>query len=151
MNLFERMKTENVDALRAGDTKRRAALSFIVANLTAKAKASKVETLTDADSIAALQKERKSRQDTLAEIEKGGGGREEAVAQAKYEISVIEEFLPAEPSEEEINAAVASAISSTGASSMKDMGKVMSAVSANLSGVDKSKLSQVIKAALTPK
>ena len=79
------------------------------------------------------------------------GGREELAVKEEAELAMIETYLPASPSEEEMEAAVASAVSETGATSVKDMGKVMKAAQAKLAGkrVDGKVLSERVKSRLS--
>jgi len=90
----------------------------------------------------------KQRRDSVEQYEKGG--RPELAAKEKSEIEVIETYLPQAASREEIEAAVVAAITETGATSMKDMGKVMKSVQAALSGknADGRTVSEVVKAKL---
>ena len=90
----------------------------------------------------------KQRHDSVEQYEKGG--RQELADKEKAEIEILEQYLPQSASPEEIEAAVAAAISETGASSMKDMGKVMKAAQAALAGknADGRTVSEVVKAKL---
>jgi uncharacterized protein YqeY len=90
----------------------------------------------------------KQRRDSVEQYEKGG--RPELADKEKTEIEVIEAYLPQAVSREEIETAVAAAIAETGASSMKDMGKVMKAVQTALSGknADGRTVSEIVKARL---
>ncbi len=82
-------------------------------------------TLTDDQIIEIMAKEAKKRRDSLEDYEKGG--REDLVNNIKEEISIIEEYLPKQLSKEEVLGIVKDVISEVGATSMKDMGKVMKA------------------------
>jgi uncharacterized protein YqeY len=79
------------------------------------------------------------------------GGREELATKEEAELAMIETYLPAAPSEEELEAAIAGAVTETGATSAKDMGKVMKAAQAKLAGkrVDGKVLSERVKARLS--
>ena len=90
----------------------------------------------------------KQRHDSVEQYEKGG--RQELADKEKAEIEILERYLPQSASREEIESAVAAAISETGASSMKDMGKVMKAAQAALAGknADGRTVSEVVKAKL---
>ena len=90
----------------------------------------------------------KQRRDSVEQYEKGG--RPELANKEKTEIEVIEAYLPQAASRDEIEAAVAAAISETGAGSMKDMGRVMKAVQAALAAknADGRTVSEVVKAKL---
>jgi uncharacterized protein YqeY len=90
----------------------------------------------------------KQRRDSIEQYEKAG--RQELVDKEKAEIEVIETYLPQAASQDEIEQAVAAAIADTGASSMKDMGKVMKAAQAALAGknADGRVVSDLVKAKL---
>ena len=89
--------------------------------------------LDDSEVIGILQKELKIRKESLSEAEKGG--REEAAAESKKDIELIEPFLPKQMSEDELKAIVQSVITEIGASSPADMGKVMKAVMPKVKGL----------------
>lgn len=88
--------------------------------------------LTDDEVLAVLMKEVKMRQDSVEEFQKAG--RDELVAQAKEEIAILKKYLPEALSDDELKAIVAEVIAAVGATSSKDMGKVMSAVMAKTKG-----------------
>lgn len=79
--------------------------------------------LSDEQIVEIMAKEAKKRKDSISDYEKGG--REDIVENIKKEISVIEEYLPKQLSKEEVTAIVKEVISEVGATSIKDMGKVM--------------------------
>jgi uncharacterized protein len=102
---------------------------------------------SDADILARLQKMIKQRQDSIAMFQQGG--RADLAANEQSEIDVIQTFLPKQMGEDEVKAAIAAAIASTGAASMKDMGKVVSELRAKFAGqMDFGKASGLVKAAL---
>ena len=90
----------------------------------------------------------KQRRDSVEQYEKGG--RQELADKEKIEIDVIEAYLPQAASREEIEAAVAAAITETGAGSIKDMGKVMKTAQAALTGknADGRTVSEIVRAKL---
>jgi len=88
--------------------------------------------LDDADGIAVIRREIKKRQDSVSQYE--SAGRPELADVEKAEISVLEKYLPAAMSEAELVAVVEAAITETGASSKKDMGKVMKLVQERTEG-----------------
>lgn len=95
-----------------------------------------------------MQKMIKQRRESVDLYRKGG--REELAAKEEAEITVIERFLPAQMSDDEATAAIAAIIADTGASSMKDMGKVMAEVKArHATSIEPAKASQLVKAALS--
>ena len=104
--------------------------------------------LADGDLLGVLQKMIKQRQESVELYEKGN--REELAAQERAEIAVISAYLPKQMSDDDVKAAVAAVISETGASGIKDMGKVIGALKAKYAGqMDFGKASGVVKAALT--
>lgn len=105
------------------------------------------KTLTDDDVLALLQKMIKSRQESLEIYEKAG--RADLADKEKSEIAVISRYLPQQLSQAEMAAAVTAAITETGATSIKDMGKVVAALKARYTGrMDFGKASAAVKAAL---
>ena len=88
--------------------------------------------LDDDGIIDVIAKELKKRKDALPEYEKSG--REELISQLKEEINIVVGYLPSQLSREELDEIVKSAVLSTGASTMKDMGKIMAAVMPQIKG-----------------
>ena len=88
--------------------------------------------LTDDEVLAVLMKEVKMRQDSVEEFQKAGS--DELVAQAKEEIAILKKYLPEALSDDELKAIVAEVIAAVGATSPKDVGKVMQAVMAKTKG-----------------
>jgi uncharacterized protein YqeY len=105
--------------------------------------------LDDEEMMQLLRSLIKQRRDSVEQYEKGG--RQELADKEKTEIEVIEAYLPQAASSEDIEAAVAAAISETGASTMKDMGRVMKAVQVALAGknADGRTVSEIVKAKLS--
>src|SRR5579883_412528 len=104
--------------------------------------------LGDADILGLLQKLIKQRQESVELYRKGG--RQELVEQEEAEIAVIRHFLPQALSEADTNAAITEVIRETGASGMKDMGKVIAALKERYAGrMDFAKASGLVKARLT--
>lgn len=89
-------------------------------------------TLEDEDILELIAKQLKQRKDALPEYEKSG--REDLISQLKQEMEVLMEYLPKQLSEEELRPIVEEAVKAVGAASMKDMGKVMSAVMPKVKG-----------------
>jgi uncharacterized protein YqeY len=103
--------------------------------------------LTDAELLALLQKMIKQRQESVELYQKGG--RVDLVKQEQEEIAIISGYLPKQMSEAEISAAIEAAIAETGASSMKDMGKVIGSLRGKYAGqMDMGKASGMVKAKL---
>lgn len=100
--------------------------------------------LTDDEVLAVLLKEVKMRQDSLEEFIKAG--REDLITQAKDEIAILQKYLPAALSDEELKQIVAEVIAETGAASPKDMGKVMPKVMAKAKGrADGKRINAVVR------
>ena len=93
----------------------------------------------------------KQRKDSIDQFRKGG--REELAQKEEAEIKIIDEYLPAAASDEDIYRAIQEAMSESGAASLKDMGKVMTATKAKLSGktIDGARISQLVKEQLSGK
>lgn len=131
-------------ALKARDSERRAALSYLFSELKAVAVEKGDRTgLPDADVVSILQKQKKSRDETLKAAE--DGNRDDLAAKTRYEIALISEYLPEAPSEAQVEEVVRAVIADLGATTMRDMGKVMAEVPNRLAGTDKSVLSGVVK------
>ncbi|WP_324742869.1 GatB/YqeY domain-containing protein [Tsuneonella sp. CC-YZS046] len=136
------------DAMKAREKGRLAAIRLILAKIKDK----DIELRTaqpagddDAIIIDVLQKMAKQRRESITLYEQGG--RQELADQEKSELAVIEEFLPAQMSEEEASAAIASIKAELGADSIKDMGKVMAELkSRHGTQLDMSKASALVKA-----
>lgn len=144
------IKAAQISAMKAGDKPRLAAVRLILAKL----KDRDIELRTAKDvpdddtlTIEVLQKMVKQRRESIQLFEEGG--RPEKAAEEKAELAVIEEFLPAQMSEEETKAAIEAIKAELGASGMKDMGKVMAELKARHSTqLDMGKASGWVKAAL---
>src|SRR5258705_13629040 len=147
MALREQLNDDIKSAMKARDSERLNALRL----LSAAAKQREVDeriTLDDAALIAIVEKEIKKRRDSIAQYEKGQ--RQDLADKEKFEISVIEAYLPQQLSQAEVEAVVAEALASTGAKSPADMGKVMGIVKPRLAGkADMGKVSAMVKAKLT--
>ena len=149
MSLRERFTQSMKDSMKAGDKARLGAIRLIQATLKDRdieARGSGKE-VSDDDILAMLQKMVKSRQESLAMYEQAG--REDLAAQERGEIVVIQDFLPAQMSDDDVKAAIAAAIAETGAAAMKDMGKVVAVLKGKFTGqMDFAKASALVKAAL---
>lgn len=147
MSLFEQIVADLTDAMRAKNADKLSTLRMVKANLMNR-KIEKGGDLSDEEITKALQSLVKQRRDSIEQYE--NAGRTELAAKEQSEIGVIEVYLPQAATSEEITAAVDSAIAETGASSMKDMGTVMKATLAKLSGrtADGKLVSETIKSKL---
>jgi uncharacterized protein len=147
--LREQFTTVMKAAMKAGDKRRLATVRLIQAALKDRdieARGSGKE-VGEEDILAMLQKMVKSRQESADIYAKGG--RPELEAQEREEIAIINEFLPKQMAEDEVKAAIDSAVAETGAASMKDMGKVVAALKAKYTGqMDFARASALVKARL---
>lgn len=136
-------------AMKAGDKRRVDTVRMITAalkdrDIEARGQGKEV---SGADILALLQKMVKSRQESMDIYEKNG--RPELAQQEREEIAIIQEFLPKQMSEDEVQAAIKAAIAETGAASVKDMGKVVGALKAKYTGqMDFAKASAAVKGLL---
>lgn len=135
MSLEEQIQTAWKDAMKARDPKKDAlsAIRTELKNYAINARGAGERTgLPDEEVLVVLGKMAKQRRESIAEYEKGG--REDLVEKERLELSVIESYLPAQLSDEELGKIVDEVIAETGASSMKDMGKVMGPIMARAKG-----------------
>ena len=144
MSLKQQIISDMTAAMKAQDAARTSTLRMLKAAITNREKEGGGE-LTDEDVQKLLRSQVKQRRDSVEQYEKAG--RQELVDKETAEIAVIEAYLPQAALQEEIEAAVAAAITETGASSMKDMGRVMKAAQAALAGknADGRTVSEVVK------
>ena len=143
--MSKRTELENAlkDAMRAQDDLRKRVVRMSLAAVKM-AEIEKKTSLDDAAVIAVLQKELKSRQETISEAQRGG--RPELVAENEAEIGVLREFLPKALSPLELENLVREIIAETGASSPADMGKVMKLLTPRLEGrASGAEASQVVR------
>ena len=148
MSLSKQIVTDLTAAMKAQDAARTSTLRMVKAAMMNR-QIEKGAELDDDDMQKLLRSLVKQRRDSIEQYEKAG--RQELVDKEAAEIAVIETYLPAAASREEIEQAVMAAIAETGASSMKDMGGVMKAVQAALAGknADGRTISEVVKSRLT--
>ncbi|HTP75536.1 MAG TPA: GatB/YqeY domain-containing protein [Rhizomicrobium sp.] len=154
MGLREQINDSLKEAMKAKDQKRVGALRLINAALKDKDIAARTETsrelLGDDEILSLLAKMIKQREDSIAAYK--AGNRPELAAAEQGEIDVIREFMPRQMSADEAKAAIAKVIAEVGASSIKDMGKVMAALKERFAGqMDFGKASGAVKEALSPK
>jgi uncharacterized protein len=143
--LRAQIKADTVTALKAGDKAKVATLRLMSAAVqTAEIEGGAGKVITDADVLAVLTKMVKQRRDSIEQFTTGG--RPELAAKEAAEITVIELYLPKQMSEADTKAAIGAAITEAGATSAKDMGKVMGVLKAKHAGVmDFGKASGMVK------
>jgi len=145
--LKTRIQEDMKAAMRAKDSARLGVIRMILAAIKQREVDERIE-LDDAQVIAVLGKMVKQHQDSIAQYR--SGGREDLVAKESFDLGVIEGYLPAALPEAELSALIERAIASTGAGSIKDMGKVMAALKPEIQGrADMAVVSARIKARLT--
>jgi uncharacterized protein len=143
MSLIERIDGELKAARLARDGDRRDALSLVLNALQAAQKELQ-RPLSDEEELQVLQRERKRRVEAAEAFRKGG--REEQAEDEEYELEVLEEFMPEPLSEEELEEIIDDVISEVGATSIRDMGRVMAGVMHQVSGrADGSAVNQLVK------
>ena len=138
------------DAMKAKDERKVSTLRMVnstIKNADIEARGLGKPPLADGDLLAVLQKMIKQRQESVELYDKGG--RAELATQEREEIAIITAYLPQQMSEDETKSAIAAEIAASGASGMKDMGKVIAALKAKYAGqMDFGKASGLVKAAL---
>jgi uncharacterized protein YqeY len=146
MSLKDRIQQDVKDAMRAKDKSRLAAIRLITAAIKQREVDERIE-LDDTQVTAVLDKMAKQRRESISQFEKAG--RDDLIAQEVMELEIIQSYLPEQLGEDEIIALIDSAMQATGATSIKDMGKVMGQLKPQLQGrADMGAVSAMIKARL---
>jgi hypothetical protein len=146
MSLKAQITEAMKDAMRAKDAPRLSALRLLLSAIKQIEVDERIE-IDDAGVIAVIEKMLKQRRDSISQYE--AAGRQDLADVEKFEVTVLQAYMPQPLSESEVDALVAQAIASSGATSVKDMGKVMAAVKPQLAGrADMGKVSGLIKAKL---
>ena len=122
MSLKDRIQDDMKSAMRAKEKERIGAIRLILAAIKQREVDERI-VLTDGQVLAVLEKMLKQRRESLAQYQ--SAGRADLAAQESFEIDLIQSYMPAPLSEAEIDGLIASAITTTGAQSVRDMGKVM--------------------------
>jgi len=142
----QRIKDDATAALKAGDKRRRQALTQIVAALK-KERIDSRKDPTEADELAVLKRERKRRLEALELYEQAG--RQDLADQERYEAELLAAYMPEELSSEELAALVDAAIAATGAACVKEMGKVMAQLMPQVAGrADGKAVSELVRSKL---
>ncbi len=143
MTIITDIETELRDARLARDDARRDALSLLL-NALRGAEKELQRALSEDESLQVLQRERKKRMEAMEAFD--AAGREEQADREEFELDVIEEFTPDPLSEEELEEIVDNVIAEVGATSLRDLGRVMADVMPQVSGrADGSTLSQLVR------
>lgn len=146
MTLKQRLTDDMKAAMRGGDKHRLGVIRLILAAVKQREVDERIE-LDDAQTLAVLEKMLKQRKDSVSQYV--AGHREDLAEVEHAEMAVIETYLPAQLDDTELDALIIEAIAATGASSPRDMGKVVAAVKEKAAGrADMGKASTLIKAKL---
>jgi uncharacterized protein YqeY len=146
MSLRDQITEDMKTAMRSGDKERLGHIRMLLAAIKQREVDERI-VLDDAQVIAVVEKMVKQRREAIVQFE--AGSRADLVAKENAEIATLQSYLPAQLSEAEIDALIAEAIAQTGASSIKDMGKVMGVVKGKAAGrVDMGAVGGRIKARL---
>ncbi|HET9693218.1 MAG TPA: GatB/YqeY domain-containing protein [Steroidobacteraceae bacterium] len=144
--LKERITEDMKNAMRAAEKERLGTIRMLQAAIKQREVDERI-TLDDAQVIAVIEKMVKQRKESIAQFEQGG--RADLAARERSEIELLQAYLPAQLSQAEVDALIREAIATTGAASIKDMGKVMGVVKAQAAGrADMGAVSARIRAAL---
>src|SRR5918993_4611838 len=131
MSLKARLTEDMKAAMKGGEKARLLVIRLINAAIKQREVDERIE-LDDAQVLNALEKMMKQRRDSLSQFE--AAGREDLAAIQRFEMEIIQGYLPAQMSEAEVEAAVASAIAEVGAAGPQDMGKVIAALKPKVAG-----------------
>ena len=147
MSLKERIQQDVKDAMRAKDKPRLGTIRLITAAIKQREVDERIE-LDDTQVLVVLDKMCKQRRESITQFEQAG--RDDLAAKEKAELELIQQYLPEQLGEAEINELINAAMEQTGASSMKDMGKVMGQLKPKLQGrADMGAVSALIRARLS--
>lgn len=146
MSLKQRINEDMKTAMRAKDAPRLGAIRLLQAAIKQREVDERIE-LDDAQVVAAIEKMLKQRRDSIAQYE--AAKRDDLADAEKFEVSVLQAYMPQALADAEVERLVVAAIASSGAAGVKDMGKVMAAVKPQVAGrADMGKVSALIKAKL---
>ena len=146
MSLKDQIQQDMKDAMRAKDKARLATIRLILAAIKQREVDERIE-LDDAQIIAVLDKMSKQRRESISQFEQAG--RDDLIAQENAELEIIQPYLPEALSEDELTALIEAAMQATGASTIKDMGKVMGQLKPKIQGrADMGAVSALIKSRL---
>lgn len=147
MSLKVRINEDMKSAMRAKDTERLSAIRLLLAAIKQKEVDERVA-LTDTDVIGVIEKLLKQRRDSISQFL--AAQRKDLADKEQFEVTVLEAYMPQPLSESEVAALIEQAIAASGASGMKDMGKVMAELKPKLAGrADMSAVSNKLKARLS--
>lgn len=148
--LSERIDMEFKQAMKDKNSVKVSTLSLLRSSFKYVMIEKKVDKIEDNDAITVIKKQIKQRQDSIEQYEKGG--RNDLADKEKAELAVLKSYLPAEMSTDELEKIISGIIAETGASGIKDMGKVMKEASGRLAGrADNRSISEAVKKILSQK
>ncbi|GIV78515.1 GatB/YqeY domain-containing protein [Litorilinea aerophila] len=143
-SLMERIDTDLRQAMREKDEVAKLALRAVKTAITEESKSGDAHTVDEGQILAILQREAKRRREAAAEYERLGA--QELAAKERAELAVLEKYLPRQLSDEEIEALARQVIQEVGATSARDMGRVMSTLMERVRGqADGKRVSQVVR------
>lgn len=146
MSLKQRLSDDMKAAMKSGDKTRLGVIRLINAAIKQREVDERI-TLDDAQVLAALEKMLKQHRDSIAQYD--SAGRDDLASIERGEVEIIQSYLPAQLSADEIATAIATAIAQTGAAGPQDMGKVIGALKAQIAGrADMGQVSALVKQAL---
>jgi uncharacterized protein YqeY len=147
VTLKERITEDMKASMRSGDKDRLAGIRLVLAAIKQREVDERIQ-LDDTQVLAVLDKMIKQRRESITQFE--AGNRADLVAKESAELAVLQSYLPTQLAEAEVESLIRAAIASTGAASMKDMGKVMAAVKPQVQGrTDMGALSARVKGLLS--
>jgi len=151
MSLKDRVTEDMKSAMRSGDKRRLGVIRLLLAAVKQREVDERIPALDDDQVVATLDKMVKQRRESVEQFIKGG--RKDLAEKESKEITIIEEYLPAAPSDAEIKHAVEAAVNEVGADSLKQMGAVIKAARARLEGktIDGKALSDRVRERLNDK
>jgi uncharacterized protein len=148
LSLKDRVQEDMKTAMRAGEKQRLGTVRLIMAAIKQREVDERV-LLDDAQVLAVLEKMGKQRRESITQFE--AGGRADLVAKENAELAIISAYLPTALGDAELDALIRAAMAETGASSIKDMGKVMASIKSKAQGrADMASVGARIKALLSP-
>ena len=131
MTLKARIQEDMKSAMRAGEKDKLANIRMVMAAIKQREVDERIE-LDDAQVLSVVDKMVKQRRESIAQF--SAGGRADLVAKEEAELKLLSAYMPAQLSDAELDALISEAVVATGASSIKDMGKVMAAIKAKAAG-----------------
>ena len=146
MPLVQQIQAELPEAMRSGDTRRRDILRLLIAAFN-NARIALGHELSDDEAIQTLQREAKQRRESIEQF--SAGGRQDLVDHEEEELELILSYLPADLTDEELRAMVQEAVGQSGATSAKDLGKVMGPLMKRVGGrADGTRVNAMVREAL---